>query len=1163
MDAAPRSPYIGLQPFTESQKALFFGREREVRLVGANALASKLTVVYGASGVGKSSLLWAGVLPDLRQRAGTAAVLFRDWQHADAPAQLRAAVCAAADRAAGRALGLDAGLPLDELLARVADALHGTTVLMLDQFEEYFRYHPTGGAADAFDAELARAVNRRDVDAGFVISIREDSLSQLDRYRARIPAVLANPLRIRHLSERAARDAIVKPLQACRALPGWQDLPLAQDPEDGLVSALLAQTRAGRVSLASAAGGRAAADEDEARVEAPYLQLVLARLWETECAKKSGRLHEQTLVDLGGAATIVRTHLDQVMARFSRDDRRLCAALFDRMVTPSGSKIACRVDDLRQWAPAGQDARVERVLAELAGPGARILRAIDPRPGEPPQFEIFHDVLALGVIDWRGRELALVESERQARLARRRRLFALGMLLVALVCGGFAGFSYVQWQDAQAQRRNADEALAAFDASRSLIASADPVAALANALGAVQRSSADRVTVSLRLALSRQRLRARADLPAGTPRVVAAAVADDGSELALLRADGSVDFRALRDLAALRRLPPGTLPGDGVVDAGRLLYRRQPDRLLLLRSGGVAAWPAPPPAGGRAGGARLRFDAAGRVALPIDGARSGAAFDPATGAAVALRGCGGEIVALTTVPALWTAEFIGGAERRLQLCDARAGRVLRKLALDLDSQAAGVPTTLFSADGSRLAMRDLVAEEVQVWDTASGRRTTLRDFTAAPHAPFFVSRGLLAVPAYDGRIDLWRLSALDRAGGGAGPARDERVVRLVGSTGTLLVAPLGTDGTHFVSVDSDGASVWQGIDELSPPLAEGEPVAHAVWGADGVVRAALRDGRVGRLGDDGRFVAEAPAPDAVLAVRPSPDGERVIVLGSARAVVWNLRRGERLGEVAADGALADAAWASYCCAFTLRQRDGRVTLHEWDGERPLPPRALAPQPQPGWLAPGGTDWLTRRGTRVPAAATGTPEVAAAGVPFDLPWPFAEDGRALVLRNGFFPALAAAGGGARQLEGHSGMTAAVGLSANGHWIVTGSDDWHAIIWDARDKVPPVRLTGHTQSIVSVAITRPKAAFVATTARDATVRVWEPYSGEQIARAALPGPDWRLLDFRDARVLVAGPAGGLRVLDCQPCWPADRLRALADGRLKVLRAAVAAVPASAPR
>ncbi len=61
---ALRSPYKGLSAFDESEldALLFFGRESETEIVAANALASRLTVLYGPSGVGKSSLLRAGVV---------------------------------------------------------------------------------------------------------------------------------------------------------------------------------------------------------------------------------------------------------------------------------------------------------------------------------------------------------------------------------------------------------------------------------------------------------------------------------------------------------------------------------------------------------------------------------------------------------------------------------------------------------------------------------------------------------------------------------------------------------------------------------------------------------------------------------------------------------------------------------------------------------------------------------------------------------------------------------------------------------------------------------------------------------------------------------------------------------------------------------------------
>ena len=195
-------PYVGLQPFTEEDRAYFFGREREIRFVGANLYAAKLTVLYGESGVGKSSVLMAGVVPELRAEAAHRRRDLSRLAAARCAVDPQGRVAHAGDEAAGKPLGLDAGTPLDDLLAAAGKAIGGTTLVLMDQFEEYFLYYPAGGAGDEFDAELARAVNRRDVNAGFVLSIREDSLSKLDRFRARIPTVLANPLRIRHLRPR-------------------------------------------------------------------------------------------------------------------------------------------------------------------------------------------------------------------------------------------------------------------------------------------------------------------------------------------------------------------------------------------------------------------------------------------------------------------------------------------------------------------------------------------------------------------------------------------------------------------------------------------------------------------------------------------------------------------------------------------------------------------------------------------------------------------------------------------------------------------------------------------------------------------------------------------------------------------------------------------------
>lgn len=58
-------PYVGLRAFRQQDRGLFFGREREAREIATLWQADRLTVLYGASGVGKTSLLHAGVLPFL------------------------------------------------------------------------------------------------------------------------------------------------------------------------------------------------------------------------------------------------------------------------------------------------------------------------------------------------------------------------------------------------------------------------------------------------------------------------------------------------------------------------------------------------------------------------------------------------------------------------------------------------------------------------------------------------------------------------------------------------------------------------------------------------------------------------------------------------------------------------------------------------------------------------------------------------------------------------------------------------------------------------------------------------------------------------------------------------------------------------------------------
>ena len=61
------NPWPGLESFEENAHAFFFGRDREAGSLRDHVLDAPVTVLYGRSGLGKTSLLQAGLFPLLRE----------------------------------------------------------------------------------------------------------------------------------------------------------------------------------------------------------------------------------------------------------------------------------------------------------------------------------------------------------------------------------------------------------------------------------------------------------------------------------------------------------------------------------------------------------------------------------------------------------------------------------------------------------------------------------------------------------------------------------------------------------------------------------------------------------------------------------------------------------------------------------------------------------------------------------------------------------------------------------------------------------------------------------------------------------------------------------------------------------------------------------------
>lgn len=500
-------PYKGLRPYTVEDQVYFFGRERDEDIIESNLDSATLTILHGASGVGKSSVLMAGVLPRVRETPGVAVVLFREWQTTEFLTALKRELLRAVGEKVGGELKADEGKSFSDLVRECNQRLGGPVFFIFDQFEEYFQYHaappgdgrPPSAQAEHFDLELARAVNRRDVKAHFLLSLREDSLSKLDRLSGRIPNLLGNTLRLEHLNRESAEEAIRGPLGK------FNDLHPERKPvkiEGGLVKELLDQIEAGGVNLDRDARASAQPGAAAYGIETPFLQIVLERLWEEEektweaAEGESDWLRLETLNRLGGAAEIVRTHLDKVMSELDEiaaargaavtgeRAREVAAAVFGFLVTPSLTKWAHTAGDLTSLAgmPADRRPEVEAVLELLASSEVRVLRPVQPPLGQTElRYEIFHDVLAPAILAWRERQLktraqaeakaraerAAAEARAKAEKAARRLIKALGwglaaaviIAVAAVLVTAYARRQQSQAEDAQAQLTQANEEL--------------------------------------------------------------------------------------------------------------------------------------------------------------------------------------------------------------------------------------------------------------------------------------------------------------------------------------------------------------------------------------------------------------------------------------------------------------------------------------------------------------------------------------------------------------------------------------------------------------------------------------------------------------------------------------------------------------------------------
>src|SRR5262245_9376622 len=201
-----QTPFKFLDYFEDKQadSIRFAGREQDIAEVVSRALADRTFVLYGRSGLGKTSLLLAGVFPQFRERGYFPLhVRLLDDPLSDLQKSLKAAVIG------------DGPVPSD--LAGLVARLPGDAGVLLafDQFEEFFiRNRSEPETRRLFIRRLVELFEHSPRHLRILFSLREDFLAEMDDFSADYPEILGNLYRLRPLTAFGSRQAIIAPLVA-------------------------------------------------------------------------------------------------------------------------------------------------------------------------------------------------------------------------------------------------------------------------------------------------------------------------------------------------------------------------------------------------------------------------------------------------------------------------------------------------------------------------------------------------------------------------------------------------------------------------------------------------------------------------------------------------------------------------------------------------------------------------------------------------------------------------------------------------------------------------------------------------------------------------------------------------------------------------------------